>query len=510
MTPQLIGRLTAPVAVLSAMLLVTAIGAAWYVRDMQQRLSGPITESVASMTAAQELEISLRDLSSHFNRYLITHDRTYLDPVPRLKQRVDSALADADAAASSPAEQALIRRIRRGYERFNEKYAEMIRNAPREGVYTVISTEIDPILAKEILEPAHNYLLLNEAKLTRDSETNQQLADRLTVGLVALGLCGSIGGLLGGAVIAVAIRRSLLQAEQRLLLTVDQLDQAVKSEVAAETNDKPTSAVERMAVSASAVLQRLRRSERDALRAEQLAWVGQMAAGLAHEIRNPLMAIKVLVQAAAERRVGPGFHPQDLKVLEEEIVRLEQIVCGFLDFARPPRPEIRPVDIRDLAERTVDGVKARAELQGVEIRVVPPTGPTVVSADPNQLRQVLFNLMFNALDAQPQGGHITVRFGILPAAADGFPALVLSVEDNGPGLPEQLGDRIFEPFVSTKESGLGLGLSICRRIAESHAGSLTAEMLVAGGSAFVLRLPVIPPSKNARDLSESSPGGHRA
>lgn len=508
MTPQLIGRLTAPVAVLSAMLLVIAIGAAWYVRDMQRRLSGPITESVASMTAAQELEISLRDLSSHFNRYLITLDRNYLEPVPQLKQRVEAALADADAASSSPAEQALMRRIRRGYERFNEKYAEMLRNTPREGVYTVISTEIDPILAKEILEPAHEYLRLNEGKLTRDSETNQLLADRLTIGLVAIGLCGAIGGLLGGVVIASAIRRSLLRAEERLRNTAEQLHQAANPG-RLTVEGKATDTVERMTLSASAVLQRLRQTEKDVLRAEQLAWVGQMAAGLAHEIRNPLMAIKVLVQAVAERRVGPGFRPQDFQVLEEEIVRLEQIVSGFLDFARPPRPEPRPVDVKELAERTVEGVKARAELQGVEIRVVPTTGPTVVSADPNQLRQVLFNLLFNALDAQPQGGHIHVRIDVL-TSGDGFPELALSVEDGGPGLPPELGERIFEPFVSTKESGLGLGLSICRRIAESHTGSLSAETRVAGGTTFILRLPVIPPSKGLSLHGEPWAGGSRA
>jgi signal transduction histidine kinase len=250
------------------------------------------------------------------------------------------------------------------------------------------------------------------------------------------------------------------------------------------------------------VLERLKQTERDALRAEQLAWVGQMAAGIAHEIRNPLMAIKVLIQAAAERRTGPGFRERDLQVLEEEIVRLEQIVSGFLDFARPARPEFRPVDIKELSDRTLDGVKARAELQGVEIHVDPPTGPTVVSADPNQLRQVLYNLVFNALDAQPQGGQVRVKIATR-TPADGMPELVLRFEDAGPGLPSELGDRIFEPFVSTKESGLGLGLSICRRIAESHSGSLTAEPIAAGGTAFVLRLPVIPPTARDPQTGES-------
>jgi signal transduction histidine kinase len=204
------------------------------------------------------------------------------------------------------------------------------------------------------------------------------------------------------------------------------------------------------------------------------------------------MAIKLLVQAAAERRGVGTFHRRDLQVLEEEILRLEQIVSGFLDFARPPRLDPRPVDVRELAERTADGVRARADLQAVEVRVESAGGPTVVSADPNQVRQVLFNLLFNALDAQPDGGHVTVRVGMDGGATDN-PAVVVAVADGGPGLPSELADRVFEPFVSTKESGLGLGLSICRRIAETHGGGLTATSSPHGAT-FTLRLPVLPPT----------------
>jgi signal transduction histidine kinase len=302
-------------------------------------------------------------------------------------------------------------------------------------------------------------------------------------------VCGAIGGLLGGAVIAAAIRRSILRAEEGVRTTAEQLGQAALFKPPAGGDP-----IAHMKASASAVLNRLRQTERDALRAEQLAWVGQMAAGLAHEVRNPLMAIKLLVQATLERRGGGVFKPRDLEVLEEEILRLEQIVSGFLDFARPPRPDPRPVDVLDLAERAAAGVRPRADLQNVRVRVE-AAGPTVASADPNQVRQVLFNLLFNALDAQPQGGHVTVRVGLDPRPAVA-PELLVTVEDGGPGLPPDLAERVFEPFVSTKESGLGLGLSICRRIAETHGGGLTVAWSDRG-AAFTLRLPVVRPSPPA-------------
>jgi len=502
--PQLVGRLLAPVAVLSILLLVTAFGSAWYVRNLQRSVSNVMTNHVDSMRSAQELEISIREIRTQFDRYLITLDQKHLEPVPRMRLRTAAALADVETSSATPTEQTLTKRIRLGYDHFFAAYDQILRK-PDFTLYPKIIELIDTVLTKDILEPAHEYLRLNEGMLAQTTTSNRELTERITTGLVALGLCGSIGGLLGGTVIAVTLRRSLMRSDARLRNTAEQLDHAVHPGGLAKGYPSSISTVDRMAVSASAILSRLRKTEKDALRAEQLAWVGQMAAGIAHEIRNPLMAIKVLVQATAERSNGSVFRPRDLQVLEEEIVRLEQIVSGFLDFARPSRPEPRPVDIKELVERTIQGVKARAELQGVEIVTEPSSGPMVVSADPNQIRQVLFNLLFNALDAQPQGGHIRLRM-VIATAPDGYPELELKMEDSGGGLPADLGEQIFEPFVSTKESGMGLGLSICRRIAETHEGSLTAAQSPMGGAAFILRLPVITSLKTGRHTQHSLEG----
>jgi two-component system, NtrC family, sensor histidine kinase HydH len=490
MTPRIVTRLTVPIAAVSVLLLGLAVVAAWYIQDMQERASGPIARSVASMTAAQELEISIREVSVQCNRYLITGDQTHREKVPDLKQRTAEALANAEAASILPTEDELIGRIRKGYNHFFAEYDKLLSNPPPEGFgfHPEIIKQTDTVLTKEILDPAHEYLRLNADMLKQASETNQQLARRLTNSLLAVGLCGSAGGLLAGWVIAATIRRSIRHTHERLRDAARQLDAAVPgSESWAEPTTDDT--VERMNVSVSAVLKRLRQTERDALRAEQLAWVGQMAAGIAHEIRNPLMAIKLLIQTAADRPDGPSLRPRDFQVLEEEIIRLEEIVSGFLDFARPPRPDPRPVDVMELASRIADGLRPRADLQGVAIAVERLTEPVIASADPNQLRQVLLNLMFNALDAQPHGGEVRIGARI-DRAGSADPQLVLTVTDNGPGLPQGVGERIFEPFVSTKEAGLGLGLSICRRIAEAHGGTLTAATRPTGGAIFTLRFPI--------------------
>jgi signal transduction histidine kinase len=207
-----------------------------------------------------------------------------------------------------------------------------------------------------------------------------------------------------------------------------------------------------------------------------------MAAGVAHEVRNPLMAIKILVQVAADPHRASPFRSRDLAVIEREIDRLEGIVSGFLDFARPSAPDKKVVELAPVVEGVVAALRGRAELQRVRVGVDLAAAPAVL-ADPNQLRQVVHNLVYNALDAQPGGGVVRVAAAAAPGGAE------VRVEDRGGGLPADLGDRIFDPFVSTKPTGVGLGLSVCRRIAESHGGAIRAEPRPGGGAVFTVRLP---------------------
>jgi two-component system, NtrC family, sensor histidine kinase HydH len=240
------------------------------------------------------------------------------------------------------------------------------------------------------------------------------------------------------------------------------------------------------------VVERLQESRREALRAEQLAAVGQMAAGIAHELRNPLMAMKILVQAAAE--ASPAhLADRDLLVLEEEITRLERSTETFLDFARPPEIERRTFDLRLLIGQVLDLVSARAERQGIRLSCDFPEGQTIpIRADMGQVRQVLLNLVLNALDAVHDGGAVFVEIETATAAGNGSPGWVtVRVRDTGRGLPSELGSKIFEPFVSTKPTGIGLGLSISKRIVESHGGQIQAVNRPGGGAEFTVRLPGI-------------------
>jgi two-component system sensor histidine kinase HydH len=234
-------------------------------------------------------------------------------------------------------------------------------------------------------------------------------------------------------------------------------------------------------LSAYAVARSLGRS---VLRAGELAEVGQIAAGLAHELRNPLTSIKMLVQIDRERAEASGLPAEDLFAIEQEIRRIEGRLNAFMDFARPPRPERRLLDLVPVVDQTIALVGGRARKQRVELRFDRPEFPVLAQVDGEQVRQLLVNLALNALDVMPRGGILEIE---LESPADG--QVRLHVRDTGPGVePKQL-SRLFEPFFTSKETGLGLGLAVSQRIARDHGGSLRAENRPEGGACFSLHLP---------------------
>jgi two-component system sensor histidine kinase HydH len=163
---------------------------------------------------------------------------------------------------------------------------------------------------------------------------------------------------------------------------------------------------------------------------------------------------------------------------------MERCLQTFLDFARPPKPERRHTDLANLIDRTFALVAGRARKQQVSLQFTRPTEAMTANVDPEQVHQLLVNLLLNALDAMPTGGTLTVE---LVRGTDG--QAQIRVLDTGPGISQQILPRLFEPFVSSKETGIGLGLVVSRRIAEEHGGELSAYNVVERGACFTVSLP---------------------
>jgi signal transduction histidine kinase len=239
-----------------------------------------------------------------------------------------------------------------------------------------------------------------------------------------------------------------------------------------------------LVLDAAELLERAVAVERSLAHAEKLAAIGETAARIAHEIRNPVTAARSLAQQLA-REPGAPF-ATELGVILEELERVERQVAALLRFARREELRLAPVDLGELVRATVERFRDRLHANGVAISLDAPGG-IVVHADREKLRQVLVNLLENALDAMAGGGAVR-RLAVGVANGGGMAAV--SVADTGPGVPADTLARLFEPFFSLKASGTGLGLAIVKRTVDAHGGRIEAEAPAAGGLVFRVELPL--------------------
>jgi two-component system NtrC family sensor kinase len=230
-----------------------------------------------------------------------------------------------------------------------------------------------------------------------------------------------------------------------------------------------------------------RQLEQRLLESGKLAAIGQLAAGVAHEINNPLFAILGLVEFLLKDADAETKSHERLVLVQQTALEIKEIVRALLDFAREPADVTTTVSVREVAAQTVDLVRRTIAAKDIDIVEHYGDEPTIVSGSPNQLKQIFLNLLTNAQQAMPEGGTVTV------AVESSSDLVRATVTDTGPGIPAETLALIFEPFYSSKRrsGGSGLGLSISRGIAQMHGGELAAESLAGAGASFVLTLPAV-------------------
>ncbi len=227
------------------------------------------------------------------------------------------------------------------------------------------------------------------------------------------------------------------------------------------------------AVAVFADLTRLKELEAERRRAERLASFGALASGIAHEIKNPLVAIKTFAELLPERFTEEDFRHDFSKVVVREIERIDDLVARLRGLAAPPAQPLAPLDLREPVEDTLALLRAQLEQKEIQLhRLYDPDLPPV-AADPAQLKQLFLNLFMNALEAMESGGELTIE--LRARSRHGSSAVMAKVSDTGTGIPDALLGKIFDPFVTTKPRGSGLGLAICRRITDAHGATIRAE-----------------------------------
>ena len=228
-----------------------------------------------------------------------------------------------------------------------------------------------------------------------------------------------------------------------------------------------------------------RRVQQQLVQSGKLAALGELAAGVAHEINNPLFAILGLTEFLLKESEPASKAHSRLELIQQTGLEIKEIVRALLDFARENAEERHVVEMEDVVQSTVDLVRRTNSHKGVEIVETYDESGATVNASPNQLKQIFLNLIANARQAMPNGGTVAIDV----RAEDGV--VVTTVRDDGPGIEPAVVDRIFEPFFTTKRSvgGTGLGLSVSLGIVESHGGTLTVASELGRGTEFALTLP---------------------
>ena len=303
----------------------------------------------------------------------------------------------------------------------------------------------------------------------------------LVAAVVAVAVCAVVL-----IVWAVLIRRPLVEMKEKIARLRDgDLDVAVKfADQQDEIGDlgRDFNETVRQMRESREEIQRLYRTQMS--RAEHLATLGELAAGLAHEIRNPLAGIAGVIDIIGRDLPESSPGRQVLKEVQDEILRIKRILSDLLEYARPRQPDFHKADLNSTIERAVTFARQQVFSQPIQVEFVRNEKLPPVEHDPAQIQQVLLNLLLNGIQALNGKGQVRVELEVRDTS------VLTRVKDNGRGIAPEALPNIFRPFFTTKGQGTGLGLSLARRIIESHGGKIEASSAPGEGTEFKVWLPI--------------------
>ena len=410
-----------------------------------------VREQLENFRIADQFETELHRLRGILGRFEIHHDRTDWSRFQHEQKALDAWLDERRQNVTTAVERSVLEEIDRTYNGYfitaRSLDAEVARGTPwlelaPKVEETVTKFEELGLLAGKLLK-AHRSGLADHLDRSRDD-----------LGRMRGLLFGALAGLLVvGGLFAVVVWRDMIQPLRLRLIESEDL----------------------------------------IARQEKLASLGVLAAGVAHEIRNPLTAIKARLFTQRKQLATGTPAAADAEVISGEIDRLELIVRGFLAFAQPARPEQVPLVAGTLMREVQELLGAVRAKDGIRLELEPAEGLRF-SGDPAQLKQVLINLVQNAAEAIGRDGTVTLRArsGVHRLRGQPCDVVLLEVADTGPGVALGIRERLFDPFFTTKESGTGLGLAIALRIVEKHGGAIELQTVPGRGAMFGVVIPVGP------------------
>ncbi len=482
-----IGLSTRIVSHISLILLITLfIGAVaiWQAVSFQKTIDNLIRHNIETLQAAREMQNALANQKGFVTYFFLDGDSKWLQELAAYRKVFERWLRTASEQDKLAAHMALLDRVRDKYHAYISKKDEVIElyktgdRVRGEKLHWEVRG-----LFSELNDLTLQYKNLNEEAIAGIQEEGRQQTSRVSSAvIVSLIVSVILGVFLGFMLIA------------QVLGPIRRLARIVPSE--SEGLEHPANEVKVMSKRFRGLIDdidrtrdELQQSKEMLLNSEKMTLVGRLATEVAHSIRNPMTSINMrLFSLQRNLKMSPN-QEEDLEVVSEEMRRLDGIVRNFLEFSRPHKLLKQSVQIADIIDMAIDLLEYRLELHSIKVVHNRPLALSPIEADPELIKEVFLNLIVNACEAIGTGGQILIFEKEEPAGAIGR-AVRIRVRDTGPGIPEELREKVFEPFVTTKPDGTGLGLFTVTRIVLEHGGRIDLEGAPGKGAAFTITLPV--------------------
>lgn len=470
-----------------ATLVSIALGGGAFTLWSTYRLSSSFMSVIDTYTASLEtallLETDLALQKGLVSYYAIDGNADWVAQLKRRQESFEGLLVNARRMAAGEEEKTVLARIEAEYARYGEARRQVIALCDS-GRRAEAVSELREAHSRytSIHGLCEQYRRIQERRI---EEARTRFRSRVHA-ITTAALIAMPGAVVMGILLAYILLTQVLEPIRQLALEPDQGASAagpVVDEVKA-LKRKVRGLISDMDHTHS----QLEQSRERLARSEKWAMVGKLAAGVAHSIRNPLTSVKMRMFSMERTIELSPTQREDFEVISQEIRHIDTIVRNFLEFARPPTLKMQRVGLSDVVDAALQLMYPRLDSYGVSVEIERKARLPEVQADPDQLREVLVNLMINACEAMGRGGMIVVSEDVAFVENVGRVA-VIRVSDNGPGIPRSILDKVFQPFFSTKEEGTGLGLSIAARIVEEHGGSLDVSSKEGEGAMFIITLP---------------------
>lgn len=472
--------------IFSAMVIIVLLSGGsmlWYTRLIDAMLISMVNKDFVLYRTAQNMELALANQKGFLTYYLIDGDVKWLQSLAEYRQIFYQIIEDAQRLELTPKQREDLEVIADKYRLYTQAKDTSIDNYRSANFSGSISS-----LHEKQRDAFFNILGLcrsfNEDQwraIIKTEEASNTLSQNLRmVAYIAI----TVFTLLGTIFLFILYHHILGPIRGLALETGGSAEESSKDEVHSLTHS-----LKEMMQNFGKTSSELARSRKNLLQAERMVMVGELAAGVAHTIRNPFTSIKMRMFSLGRSLRLTETQEEDLQVISDEIARIDKIVENFLEFARPPRLRLRQCHLSDIIKSVLTLLEYRLKAYNVETHYNFQLDLPKVRVDVDRIKEALVNLVINACEAMETGGRISIteRHENHPNLGD---VIAVTFSDNGPGIPEAIVDKVTTPFFTTKEDGSGLGLSIVVRIVREHNGKFIVSSKEGEGTQCVILLPI--------------------